>query len=48
MRELNPEIQKVRDKVPLDGFTPHRRRVRRVGLPPACSCSTRSRKWESI
>jgi hypothetical protein len=23
MRELNPEIQKVRDKAPLDGFTPH-------------------------
>jgi hypothetical protein len=22
MRELNPEIQKVRDKVPLDGFSP--------------------------
>ena len=23
MRRINPEIQKVRDKVPLDGFTPH-------------------------
>jgi hypothetical protein len=23
MRRLNPQIQKVRDKVPLDGFTPH-------------------------
>ena len=23
MKELNPEIQKVRDKVPLDGFSPH-------------------------
>jgi hypothetical protein len=23
MKELSPEIQKVRDKVPLDGFSPH-------------------------
>ena len=23
MRRINPEIQKVRDKVPLDGFSPH-------------------------
>jgi hypothetical protein len=23
MRELNPEIQKVRDKVPMDAFSPH-------------------------
>ena len=23
MRHINPEIQKVRDKVPLDGFSPH-------------------------
>ena len=23
MKELNPEIQKVRDKIPLDGFSPH-------------------------
>ena len=23
MKELNPEIQKVRDKVPQDGFSPH-------------------------
>ena len=23
MKELNPEIQKVRDKIPLDGFSPY-------------------------
>ncbi len=23
IKELNPEIQKVRDKIPLDGFTPY-------------------------
>ena len=23
IKDLNPEIQKVRDKIPLDGFTPH-------------------------